>query len=309
MNKNLEQLHNQIIYLAREHRRTEARLIDQLQRADECRLYLHRGHSSLFRYVCDELGFSESVAYNLITVARKAKEIPALKEEIRKGELSISKLRKVCPVINKDNQKQWLQAVKTSTSRELETRVAAENTNHTPRASLKAVAKDASRLSLDLCDASREKLDRLRDVLSSKKCMDCSLQEVLDFALESALEKHDPILKAERAEKRKQKLEQKEQISEKQEENNIKKEKSPHAACPGTGSKKPRKPLPQKLVHELQRRDRQRCTYVSPNGKRCRGKRWLHFHHILAVARGGKDVLDNLKTLCSAHHRLVHEKG
>ena len=68
MNENLEKLHNQIIYLAREHRKTEAKLIDQLQRADELRLYLHRGHASLFRYVCDQLGFSEAMTSNLITV-------------------------------------------------------------------------------------------------------------------------------------------------------------------------------------------------------------------------------------------------
>ena len=61
MSENLEQLHNQIVFQAKEHRKAEARLIDLLQRADQTRLYLHRGHASLFRYVCDELGYSESV--------------------------------------------------------------------------------------------------------------------------------------------------------------------------------------------------------------------------------------------------------
>jgi len=301
MSENLEQLHNRIVYLAKEHRRTEAKLIDQLQKADQMRLYLHRGHSSLFRYVCDELGFSESVAYNLITVARKAKEIPAIQEEIRKGELSVSKIRKVCPVIDKTNHRKWIQAAKTSTSRELETRVAAESNNHNPRASLKAVAKDYSRFSLDISDASREKLNRLRDILSSKKGVDCSLPDVLNFALESALEKHDPIRKAERAKERYQKLKRKEIKPE------TKKETSSSATCPGTGLTKTRKPLPREIVHKLHVRDRGRCTYVSSEGKRCKATRWLHFHHILAIARGGKDVLENITTLCSSHHRLVHE--
>jgi hypothetical protein len=29
-------------------------------------------------------------------------------------------------------------------------------------------------------------------------------------------------------------------------------------------------------------------------------------HHILPVSKGGKDVLDNLITLCPNHHRMVH---
>ncbi|MBT3785914.1 DUF222 domain-containing protein, partial [bacterium] len=115
MSPKLVELHNRILCLARLHRRTEARLIDHLQEAEKCRLFLHRGHSSLFRYVCDELGFSEAMTSNLITVARKVREIPELKEEIRKGNLSVSKLRKVCPVIDEKNQQEWIEAVKTCT--------------------------------------------------------------------------------------------------------------------------------------------------------------------------------------------------
>ena len=33
----------------------------------------------------------------------------------------------------------------------------------------------------------------------------------------------------------------------------------------------------------------------------------LHPHHILPRSRGGADVLDNLVTLCAAHHQFVHE--
>lgn len=313
MSENLEQLHNQLIYLSKEHRKTEAKLIDQIQRADECRLYLHRGHASLFRYVCDELGYSEAMTSNLITVARKAREIPQLKEEIRQGNLSVSKLRKVCPVIDEKNQDQWLEAVKTSNTSELEQKVASVKTEHTPRESLRAVAKDTSRLSIDICEKSREKLERLKDLLSSKKNRDCSLQEVLDFALETAIEKHDPIRKAERASERKKKSVVKKTGSKTQPAvcHVTRKPEQMVQSTKSTGiSNKPRrKALSKKLVHELQRRDRGRCTYVSADGKRCGAKRFLQFHHILAVARGGKDVLDNIKTLCATHHRLIHQKG
>lgn len=32
----------------------------------------------------------------------------------------------------------------------------------------------------------------------------------------------------------------------------------------------------------------------------------LHPHHILPRSRGGKDELDNLVTLCAAHHQWTH---
>ena len=300
MKENLDQLHNKIIYLAREHRRTEAKLIDELQKAEEQRLYLHRGHPSLFRYVCDELSFSEAMTSNLITVARKAREVPQLKEEIRKGNISVSKLRKICPVIDKKNQKQWIEAAKHNSQKDLELKVASVKTNHTPMSSIRAVAKDTVRLSLDIPEESRQKVERLRDLLSSKKGLDCSLQEVIDFALEAALDKHDPNRKAERAEKRKQK--KVEPVKER-----VDPEKQQKPVCRTTHAKPKRKPMPKDIIHKLQTRDKGRCTYVSPDDKRCRATRWLQFHHVLAIARGGKDVLENLTTLCTAHHRLIHE--
>jgi hypothetical protein len=283
MSPNLVELHNRILCLARLHRKTEARLIDHLQEAEKCRLFLHRGHSSLFRYVCDELRFSEAMTSNLITVARKAREIPELKEEIRKGNLSVSKLRKVCPVIDEKNQKEWIEAAKTCTKNELERRVASENTNHVPRASVRAIAKDTVRLSLDLPEESREKIQRLKDLLSSKKNRDCSLQEVIDLALESALDKYDPIRKAKRAENRNQKMVKKEDHS--QEKSSPSNSKSKLAVCPRTRKKPKRKALSKDLIHKLQVRDRGCCTYVSEDGRRCRQTRWLHFHVRQEVVR------------------------
>ena len=304
MNANHEQLHNQILYQAKVHRKSEARLIDLLQKADSKRLYLHRGHSSLFRYVCDELGYSEAMTSNLITVARKAREIPALKEEIRQGNLSVSKLRKVCPVIDQKNQEQWIAAVKTSNTRELEQMVAAVRIDHTPRESLRAVAKNTSRLSIDICEESREKLERLKDLLSSKEGRDCSLQEVLDFALETTIDRHDPIRKAERASKRKEKKDRSgNRVQEQQSE-----VKKATAVCHVTRKRSKRKSLAKRLIHKISMRDKGRCTFVSEDGKWCTQTRWLHIHHKKEVSLGGEDSLDNLTTLCSAHHKLIHRE-
>ena len=41
----------------------------------------------------------------------------------------------------------------------------------------------------------------------------------------------------------------------------------------------------------------------------CDRSRYVHAHHIKHWADGGETSLDNLVTLCSFHHRLVHEGG
>ena len=305
--KNCEILHQKMLRLTKQHRLTEAELLDHLQEADRLKLFLVRGHSSLFKYVSDELGFSDSVTSNMIAVARKAMEIPKMKEEIRNGNLGIAKLRKVCPVIDQENQKEWIDIANTSSSRDLEMQVASRKENHIPKASVRAVAKDTLRLSLDISTEARQKLDQLKDILvtkrgrvATKRGRDCSLQEVLDFALETTLEKHDPMRKAERSEKRKvaKSGPQKEQS---QGQGDVQSKPT----CPRTGKSK-RKSIPQKLVDLINRRDKRRCTYVGALGQRCTQTRWLHYHHHIPVAQGGSNHEDNLKTLCDGHHRLVH---
>jgi 5-methylcytosine-specific restriction protein A len=41
-------------------------------------------------------------------------------------------------------------------------------------------------------------------------------------------------------------------------------------------------------------------------GVRCAQRRWLHYHHIIPKHQGGPDTLENLITLCSAHHKMEH---
>jgi 5-methylcytosine-specific restriction endonuclease McrA len=66
--------------------------------------------------------------------------------------------------------------------------------------------------------------------------------------------------------------------------------------------------IPARVRDEVILRDGQRCTYVSPDGKRCDSTRLLQIDHIVPVARGGTARLDNLRVLCAYHNRLEAEK-
>lgn len=63
------------------------------------RIFRKIGYPSLFRYAVECLGLSEAVAYNAIAVARKATEVPALREAVHAGALGLSKATKVVSVL------------------------------------------------------------------------------------------------------------------------------------------------------------------------------------------------------------------
>ncbi|MGZ3722236.1 MAG: HNH endonuclease, partial [Bdellovibrionales bacterium] len=60
-------------------------------------------------------------------------------------------------------------------------------------------------------------------------------------------------------------------------------------------------------IHAVNIRDKGRCMFVDEHGTRCGCDRWTHIHHIIEVRKGGTNHIDNLITLCSFHHDLVHQ--
>ena len=85
----LIELHTEALKLSREYRKVESDLVRVLNENDLKGLYRVLGYSSLFTYIVSALGLSESVAYALITVARKAREIEALGEALAQGRISV----------------------------------------------------------------------------------------------------------------------------------------------------------------------------------------------------------------------------
>ena len=62
--------------------------------------------------------------------------------------------------------------------------------------------------------------------------------------------------------------------------------------------------VPRWLRDEVLERDGYMCTFPG-----CEHKRFVDIHHIVHWSRGGPTDLGNLITLCSSHHKLVHEHG
>jgi 5-methylcytosine-specific restriction endonuclease McrA len=60
-----------------------------------------------------------------------------------------------------------------------------------------------------------------------------------------------------------------------------------------------------RAVHE---RDRDQCTFVSEDGRRCSARGSLEYDHIEPVARGGGSTVENLRLRCRAHNQFEAER-
>jgi hypothetical protein len=76
---------------------------------------------------------------------------------------------------------------------------------------------------------------------------------------------------------------------------------NPHGAPIGVG--RVTRVVPNYLRREVLRRDGG-CVWPG-----CTNKKWLHAHHVIHVAHGGRTDEDNLVSVCSPHHRYLHEAG
>ena len=59
--------------------------------------------------------------------------------------------------------------------------------------------------------------------------------------------------------------------------------------------------------NRVNHRDRCRCQAVSQDGTQCGETKYLHHHHVVPLSHGGPDIPQNMITLCSGHHRFIHE--
>jgi hypothetical protein len=292
------QLHNEAVAISKKYRKCEAELLDVLMRVEHRKIYLEFELTSLHEYCVEMLGLSPHVANDFINVARKSFEVPELAEAIFSGRATISKARKICPVLTSKNSKEWIDLVIHCSCRVVEKAVASANPRAAIKESLKYVSSDILELKLAVSEEWADLLTQTKDRLSQSKRRVVSTEEALFILMSKAHEKDDPVQRAERSKTRKAK---KQKIALKLPEDFETHETQVKNAQPERSRSRPAA-----VQHEVTLRDQGQCIHVYSNGARCRHKRWIDQHHIIPFARGGQHTADNLETLCSAHHRMRH---
>lgn len=275
-------LHIKAINLAKQFKRVESELIEVLEQIDSSRLFRRVGYSSLFDYATKCLGFTESVAYGFITVSRKAKQVPELKSAIQSGMVSVSQAKRVVSVITKENAEDLIQKVQTFTQKQIEKEVAKIQPQTLTRESSRYVTESRVEVKLGASEEFMKKLKRVQDLMSQKRRTHANMEMALEEALDLYLEKHDPVRKADRILKNSKTAQRIQKLS-------------------------LRRVISSQTKHKVFIRDRGQCTYIQPDGARCNQTRWTEIHHLQPRELGGGDEMDNLTTLCSSHHKAMHE--
>lgn len=278
-----EGVHARALDVSSRYRRVEVELIDVIQEVEERRVFITQGRSSLFNYVVEDLGLSESRGYSLITVARKAREVPLLKEKIGLGAITLSSARKIASVLTSENQAEWLEKAETLSARQLEKEIVRVSPRAATPERVTYVTPERVSLEVGLSERDMLRLRRVQDLLSQSKRRPVTLEEALGVLTSEFLMRHDPVEKAKKHE--------------------VKKGPSVTVRKLFTLG---RRPIPAAIRHRVNLRDQGRCTYVLSDGSRCNEARWIEIHHKIPVSEGGTNALENLTTLCSSHHRRTH---
>ncbi len=292
----MRELHQRALDAARRFFLAEAELLELIQRIDACKGFRELGHASLFSYAVGELRLSASTALNLINVARKAVQVPALK-----------------------TQMEWIEKAKSLPTRKLEKEIARVAPGAECPERIRYVSESRMSLNVTLDEKTMGAIKRVQDLESQKRGRAVTLEETLQVMSAFYVEKNDPVEKAKRAIEKAGSMEaEAERIAVEEERAAAKTEpiaedvehieaKTGPDYTDVTWHMNPRRRLtPAAVEHQVALRDVGRCTAVDSKGVRCESRRWLQIHHIQPVSLGGRNTAENLTTLCSAHHQMRH---
>ena len=316
---NDDDLENALKFLASRERHNLAKLLAHMAEYDRRQLCVKRGHSTLFFYCMQALGYDEGGAYRRIRAARVARRWPEILDLVEGGGLHLTALIVLAPILNDANRKDLFAKARGKSRRELETMVAAmmphppqpDYTRRLPVAggwsvavtspthvvealpasrpwewqAIVPIALDRVRIGFDAGVAVMGLIDRARQVLRHKYPQG-RLEDVMKEALEIFLDRKDP--------QRRLGL----------------------VATPAAAAAQPRfvramaagRYVPAWVKKAVWQRDGGRCAWRFPDGTLCGSKDWIEFDHVRPFAKGGRsDSPRNIRLLCRAHNRLAAE--
>ena len=160
------------------------------------------------------------------------------------------------------------------------------------------------------------KIEKTRALLSTKYHKKIEFEELFSIVMDEYIERHSPEGRIRRKEKREQKKAAKtlKNVAKKgngtgRAAKKVAETSKKPSNKPGTDKKEVSRYIPRRVRDEVHVRDKGRCTYVSPGGRRCSATSDLQIDHIVPYARGGDNSPSNLRLLCGKHNRLEAERA
>lgn len=271
------------VYVTQQYLKREWQVVEALIEVNRTKTHRALQYTSLVKYAIERLKLADATAKSLVSVARKSKDVPALGEAVRSRTITAYTACRMVAAINNENAKELIEFARTHSTRDLEFEVRRHNPKATVGDSVKPVTADLLQVTVLMTKEEFAVIERTQDLMS--KNSSSGLKETIVATCLDYNQRHDPVQKAKRAQKRKK------------------------VCAPrifeGTAAKRVRLTAEQK--HAVFVRDGGQCTFKDSLGKRCENRRWLEVHHIIHVKDGGTNDPENLPTLCSCHHDLAHQ--
>jgi hypothetical protein len=293
----------------------ETDLIACIGEVDERKLYLPAGDSSMFAYCMRRYRRSEDVTYKRITVARKAREIPAILPLLAEGRLHLCGISVMAKYLKPENAAELLAAAAHKTRKEIQCLIAerfpqpdvptrlepipspaptlpqcdqlapgrvpelqsASIDSATPRARVAPLAKGKYLLQGTIPESLYEKL-RYIQALDSHTARSEDLMAVLESCADARI-----------TELEKRRL------------------GATSRPRPQAASSDPRY-IPLAVRRAVWERDGGQCTFTSEDGHHCGSHKYLQFDHIIPRAHGGEATVENTRLRCRAQNQYEAER-
>jgi 5-methylcytosine-specific restriction endonuclease McrA len=324
--------------LLRDDRALTVQLIVHIGEVDARGLYREQAHASMFEYAVETLHMSESEAYTRIRAARLCREFPVVLRMLARGELHLSAVKLLAPVLTADNCDELLRAARFKSKRQVELVLAQRFPKPDVRSEIRklpakpstAVPAAAVSGALQLASVAlpENSNSTLRSEPAGRREPAPSLQlaptvpEIaplrterykVQFTANQRL--HDKIAQAQDLLRHQVPVGDLAAVVERALDLLIAermKQRFAQVRRPRTTTRtKPSKPDSRHIPHGVRRdvieRDGLQCTFRSADGKRCEQRGLLQLHHEQPYGRGGPATTANIHVLCRAHNQLLAE--
>jgi hypothetical protein len=317
-----------------------ARLIAHIAEIGKRRYYLDVGCGSLFEYCVTRLNLSEGSVYRRTQVAAVCRKIPQILEALAAGRLHLTGASLIAAHLTAENAESLIASASGKTRREVEKILVALSPKEAfepslrklpsppsdlnaavrievrsqlgppempvvpsagkhPRDLVEPAAEDRYNVRFSAGNEFAEKFRRFAEVLGIE-CPENHVEEILDQALEIALEKKDPQRKLERRRNREaKKKSQRPRPGDAGEEEKRKQESESPA---------PTRHIPSEVRERVLERAGYRCEFRGPDGSRCSSRTGLEVEHTRPFAVYRSHDEQYLRIYCPAHNLQAARK-
>jgi hypothetical protein len=326
--------------LVSQSRRVEADLVAHIGEVDERRLFACQAFPSMFAYCTEHLHLSEAEAYRRITVARAARQFPALLDRLRDGRLHLSGLARLAPLLTAQNCEALLERATHLTTRQIEHLVAELQ----PRPDIPATIRRLPGRRRDTHERPETLLVQEPSLLSAPELVARRVEEQPSVALAARQALPTPAsprpavvqplaparykVQFTASAELRDKLERLNALMrpeipdgdlaavieravtetlERLEARRFGKAVAPRKTLGGTDTSGGGRHIPAAVRRAVRERDGDRCRFVDKEGRRCSERHRLEFHHRLPFGVGGDHSLVNISLLCRQHNRSFAE--